>query len=162
MKAWFLALSERERNLVLIGIFLLLAVVLFFYGWQPLQRYKAELKRDINTVQEDRKFIRSAEQQVAALQQAKQSTRKVDTTTSVQILANPLLQRYRLNRPEVLIRAEAKNRNAVSFTLKDANFDALMRFIGDMERQYDVKASTMSLTPTKTTGLTGVDLTLER
>lgn len=162
MKAWFMALSERERNLVLIGSFVLLVVILYFYGWKPLQRHKADLKRDINATLEDREFIRSAQRQVQELEQAKKSKRVVDTTTSVQILANPLLQRYQLNKQGVLVRSEAKSRNAVSLKLENANFDALMRFIGDMERQYNVKASNMALTPTKTTGLTSVDLTLER
>ncbi len=162
MKAWFMALSERERNLVLIGSFALLVLLLYFYGWKPLQRYKADLARDINATLEDRSFIREAQQQVTALQQAKQSKRVIDTTTSVQILANPLLQRYQLNQQGVLVRSEAKSRNAVSLKLENANFDALMQFIGDMEQEYNIKASNMMLIPTPTTGLTGVDLTLER
>lgn len=162
MKAWFMALSERERTLVLVGGFVLLAVILYFYAWTPLQRYKSTLERDIAATLEDRGFIREAERQVSDLAQAKSSKRVIDTTTSVQILANPLLQRYQLNKTGVLVRSEAKSRDAVSLKLENANFDALMRFIGDMEKQYNIKASNMALIPTKTTGLTGVDLTLER
>ncbi|MGB0845541.1 MAG: type II secretion system protein GspM [Thiolinea sp.] len=162
MKAWFTALSERERNLVLIGGFLLLAIIVFFYGWKPLQRYKADLERDISATLEDREFIRDAERQVKELEVAKKSKRVVDTTTSVQILANPLLQRYQLNKPGVLVRSEAKSKDAVSLKLENAAFDPLIRFIGDMERQHNIKVSSMALIPTKTIGLTGVDLTLER
>ena len=162
MKAWFMALSERERNLVLIGGFLLLAMLAYFYGWKPLQRYKVNLERDIGITVDDREFIRQAQQQVTELEQAKQSKRVFDTTTSVQILANPLLQHYQLDKEGVLVRTDAKSKNAVSLKMSNADFDTLMRFVGDMEHQHNIKVSSMSLTPTNTPGLAGVELTLER
>ena len=64
MKAWFQALSERERNLVLLSGFLLVALLAYFYGWKPLLRYHSELERDIKLTLEDREFIKQAEGQV--------------------------------------------------------------------------------------------------
>ena len=162
MKAWFLGLSERERTLLLIIIFFFLGLLLYFYGWKALQRYQVELARDIKLTIEDREFIRQAEIQRAALKMEQEGQVEYDTTTSVQVLANPLLRRYQLDAANVLVRSEAKSKDAVSLKLENANFDALIGFIGEMEKAYNIKVSSMALLPTETTGLTGAQLTLER
>ncbi len=163
MKAWFQALSERERNLVLLSGFLLVALLAYFYGWRPLKAYHAELERDISLTLEDREFIKQAQGQVQFLEQAKQSRKVVDTATSVQLLANPLLKRYKLdNANKVGVRSEAKSKDVVSIRMENAPFDALIGFIGAMEQQYNVKVSNMALVPTKTVGVTSAQVTLER
>lgn len=162
MKAWFMALSERERSLVLLCAFLFVALAIYFLGWKPLKRYQADLERDVRLTVEDREFIKQAEQQIQVLEAAKVNKKVVDTTTSVQLLANPLLKRYQLNNPKILVRSEAKNKNSVSLKLENAQFDLLIRFIGEMEERHDIKVSSMALIPTKITGLTGAQLTLER
>lgn len=162
MKAWFLALSERERNLLVAGAILLFSMLAYFYGWVPLQRYQADLQRDISLTLEDREFVKQAQLQVSELEQAKQSQRVFDTTTSVQLLANPLLRRYRLDKPDILVRSEAKSKDGVSLKLENAQFDALVQFISDMESTHNVKVSSMALIPTATTGLTGAQLIMER
>lgn len=163
MKAWFQALSERERNLVLLGGFVLVALLAYFYGWKPLLRYHSELERDIKLTLEDREFIKQAEEQVQFLEQAAQSERTVDTATSVQLLANPLLKRYKLDdADEVGLRSEAKSKDVVSIRMENAPFDALINFIGAMELEHNIKVSSMALVPTKTAGVTSAQVTLER
>ena len=163
MKAWFLALSERERNLVLLSGFLLVALLAYFYGWKPLLTYHSELERDIKLTLEDRDFIKQAEGQVQFLEQAKQNQKVVDTATSVQLLANPLLKRYKLdNANKVGVRSEAKSKDVVSIRMENAPFDALINFIGAMEQQHNIKVSNMALVPTKTAGVTSAQVTLER
>ncbi len=163
MKAWFQALSERERNLVLLSGFLLVALLAYFYGWKPLLRYHSELERDIKLTLEDREFIEQAEGQVQFLEQAKQSKKVVDTATSVQLLANPLLKRYKLdNSNKVGVRSEAKSKDVVSIRMENAPFDALINFIGAMEQQHNIKVSNMALVPTKIAGVTSAQVTLER
>lgn len=163
MKAWFQALSERERNLVLLSGFLLVVLLAYFYGWRPLLSYHSELERDIKLTLEDREFIKQAEGQVQFLEQAKQSKKVVDTATSVQLLANPLLKRYKLdNANKVGLRSEAKSKDVVSIRMEKAPFDALINFIGAMEQQHNIKVSNMALVPTKTAGVTSAQVTLER
>lgn len=163
MKAWFLALSERERNLVLLSGFVLIAMLAYFYGWKPLLRYQADLERDITLTLEDREFIEQAQQQVQFLEQAKQNQKVVDTSTSVQLLANPLLRQFKLdNQNNVDLRSEAKSKDIVSLRMDNAPFDALVSFIGAMEQQHNIKVSSMALVPSDTPGLTGAQVTLER
>ncbi|PIE00621.1 MAG: hypothetical protein CSA79_02925 [Thiothrix nivea] len=163
MKAWFSALSERERTLVLAGGFVLMALLAYFYGWRPLVSYQAGLERDIKLTIEDREFIKQAQQQVQFLEQAKQNEKVVDTSTSVQLLANPLLRRFKLdNQSNVGLRSEAKSKDIVSLRMDKAPFDALINFIGAMEHQHNIKVSNMALVPSKTVGLTNVQVTLER
>lgn len=163
MKAWFAALSERERTLVLLSGFALIVLLAYFYGWKPLMRYQAELERDIQLTIEDREFIKQAQQQVQFLEQAKQNEKTVDTSTSVQLLANPLLRRFKLdNKNNVGLRSEAKSKDIVSLRMDKAPFDALINFIGAMEQQHNIKVSSMALVPGDTPGLTGAQVTLER
>lgn len=163
MKAWFRALSERERNLVVLSGLLLFTLLAYFYGWKPLVRYQAELQRDIKLTIEDRQFLEQAQGQVQFLEQAKQNEKVVDNSTSVQLLANPLLKRFKLdNANNVGLRSEAKSKDVVSLRMENAPFDALINFIGAMEQQHNVKVSSMALIPTETAGVTGAQVTLER
>ncbi|MEZ5476360.1 MAG: type II secretion system protein GspM [Thiolinea sp.] len=162
MKTWFMALSERERHLVLLATFVLGSVLIWLLGWRPLQAYKSDLERDLKLTLEDREFIRAAQEQVQALEQAQQDQRVFDTETSVQLLANPLLKRYQLDKDGVMVRSEAKSKDGVSLRLENASFDNLVSFIGEMEHAHNIKVTSMALIPTATTGLTGAQLTLER
>lgn len=163
MKAWFQALSERERNLVLLSGFLLIALIAYFYGWKPLLNYRAELERDIKLTLEDREFIKQAQGQVEYLEQAKKSKKAVDTSKSVLLLANPLLKRFKLdNANNVGLRSDAKGKDAVSLRMEKAPFNALIRFISEMERRHNIKVSSMALVPAKTAGVTSAQVTLER
>ncbi|HPQ95233.1 MAG: type II secretion system protein M [Thiothrix sp.] len=161
MKAWFLALSERERHLVLIVVVLLTALLLFFYGWKPLQRYKLRLENDLAATLEDRSYLDQARQQAARLE-AMEEARPRDTNTSVQLLSAPLLRRFKLDAPGVLVRSEAKSRDVLSLKLEGAQFDQLVRFLGAMENEHGIYVETMALIPSDTPGLTGVQLTLKR
>jgi general secretion pathway protein M len=162
MKAWFQALSERERTLVLLGGFVLIVLLGWFYGWKPLQAFKADLVRDIELTVEDRGFIEQAQTQVQILEQIEQSKPVYDTAQSVQSLVSTMLQFFQLNQPEILVRSEAKSKDIVNLQLENVQFDLLIRFIGTMEQQHNIKVSSMALVPSDTPGLTGAQVTLER
>ncbi|HPE58959.1 MAG TPA: type II secretion system protein GspM [Thiolinea sp.] len=161
MKAWFSALSERERHLVLIVATLITTLLLFFYGWKPLQRYKLSLENDLAATIEDRSYLDQARQQVAVLE-AMEEAKPRDLNTSVQLLSAPLLRRFRLDAGGVLVRSEAKSKDALSLKLEGAQFDQLIRFLSAMENEHGIYVETMALIPSETPGLTGAQLTLKR
>ncbi len=162
MKAWFLALSERERYLLVIGGIVLLAVVLWFYAWTPLLKYKQRLQEDVQAAAEDLTSLQQAQAQIASLQAAAASQQPVDTTTGVQLLIAPVLQKYQLDQAGVLVRSEAKGKDGVNVKLENAQFDQLVNFLGELETQYAIYVTSMALVPADAPGLAGVQLTLER
>lgn len=162
MKAWFTALSERERYLLLIGVTVILATVLWFYAWKPLVKYKNQVAADLVTAAEDATLLKSAKAQLVAEQAAASVRQPIDTTTSVQIAITPVLQKYQLDKPEILVRSEAKGKDGVNIRLDNAPFDQVIAFLAELEAQYAIYATTIGLIPGAAPGLAGLQLTLER
>ena len=128
MKAWFLALSERERYLLIIAVTVILGTLLWFYAWKPLVKYKTRLDTDLVATTEDANY----------------------------------LQKYQLDRPEILSRSEAKGKDGVSLRLDNAPFDQVVAFLAELEAQYAIYATNIGLIPGAAPGLAGMQLTLER
>ncbi|TXH69016.1 MAG: hypothetical protein E6Q83_11920 [Thiothrix sp.] len=162
MKAWFSALSERERYLLIMGVTLILASVLWFYAWKPLVKYKAQVASDLLTAAEDATLLKTAKAQLEAEQLAATTRQPIDTTTSVQIVITPVLQKYQLARPEILVRSEAKGKEGVNIRLDNAPFDQVVAFLAELESQYAIYATSIALVPGAAPGLAGLQLTLER
>ncbi len=162
MKAWFLALSERERYLLIVGGTALLAIILWFYAWQPLLSYQEGAQKDIAATAEDLVYLQQARQKILGAQQEDAMAPPKDTTTSVQLLIAPVLKKYQLDTPDILVRSEDKGKDGVSLKLEAAPFDALVLFLGELEQNYAVYATSMALIPADKPGLTGAQLTLER
>lgn len=162
MKAWFLALSERERYLLLIGISVILGTLLWFYAWKPLVKYKNQVTTDLVTAAEDATLLKTTKAQLVADQAAVATKQPIDTTTSVQIAITPVLQKYQLDKPEVLTRSEAKGKDGVNIRLDNAPFDQVIAFLAELEAQYAIYATSIGLIPGAAPGLAGLQLTLER
>lgn len=162
MKAWFLALSERERYLLIIGVSLILGSVLWFYTWKPLVKYKTQVDKDLVTASDDATFLKNAKAQLVAEQTEAANRQPIDTTTSVQIAITPVLQKYQLDKPEILSRSEAKGKDGVNLRLDNAPFDQVVAFLAELETQYAIYATSIGLIPGGAPGLAGMQLTLER
>jgi len=162
MKAWFLAISERERYLLIIGITVILAVVLWFYAWQPLVKYKTRLDGDLVASAENASYLQQAKTELTAKQAAEAAKQPIDTLTSVQIVIAPVLQKYQLDQPGILSRSEAKGKDGVNLKLDNAPFDQVVAFLGELETHYAIYATSIGLIPGAAPGLAGMQLTLER
>lgn len=162
MKAWFLALSERERYLLIIGISVILGTLLWFYAWKPLVKYRTQVDKDLITASDDASFLKSAKAQLVVDQAEAANRPPIDTTTSVQIAITPVLQKYQLDKPEILSRSEAKGKDGVNLRLDNAPFDQVVAFLAELETQYAIYATSIGLTPSGAPGLAGMQLTLER
>lgn len=162
MKAWFLALSERERYLLIIAITVILGSMLWFYAWTPLVKYKASLDRDLVAAVDNATYLQQAKIQLAVNQAEAANKQPIDTTTSVQIAVAPVLQKYQLDKPEILSRSEAKGKDGVNLRLDNAPFDQVIAFLAELEMQYAIYATSIGLIPGAAPGLAGMQLTLER
>lgn len=162
MKAWFLGISERERYLLMIAMAVILGSVLWFYAWKPLVKYKASLESDLVAIAEDANYLQQAKAQLLANQVEAANKQPIDTTTSVQIAVAPVLQKYQLDKPEILSRSEAKGKDGVNLRLDNAPFDQVIAFLAELEAQYAIYATSIGLIPGAAPGLAGLQLTLER
>lgn len=162
MKAWFLALSERERYLLIIALAVVFGTLLWFYAWKPLVKYKTRLDLDLVNTTEDASYLQQAKALLTASQTAEASKQPIDTTTSVQIAITPVLQKYQLDKPEILSRSEARGKDGVNLRLDNAPFDQVVAFLAELEVQYAIYATNIGLIPGAAPGLAGMQLTLER
>ena len=161
MKDWFLALSERERYLLLLGGGVLLALLLWLVVWRPWMAYKLSLQNELIGLADDYTYLQQAKNEVDSLRNVEQA--QVERSNdNVEILAVQLLQKYNLDDKDVFVRSEARARDNASLRLEGAQFDQLVQFMGELETRYGIYVTGMVLTPADQAGLTGANLTLER
>ena len=72
------------------------------------------------------------------------------------------MQKYQLDKPEILSRSEAKGKDGVNLRLDNAPFDQVIAFLAELELQYAIYATNIGLIPGAAPGLAGMQLTLER
>lgn len=159
MKQWFFALAPRERLWVVLGMVATVILLLWFYAWTPLLKYQQTLQSDIDATADDALYL---EELRATVDANRKPQHAFDTTTKVQRVVTPVLQRYRLNDSKVLVRLQDQGNNGAQLTLKNAPFDQLVRFLSTLEQQHGIIAAELSLKPNKASGLTDASITLKR
>ena len=95
MKQWFLALAPRERLWVILGVIATIALLLWFYAWTPLVKYQQSLKDDIQATQDDALYLQELRTTLNATQKPQ---RQFNTSTKVQRVVTPVLNRFQLNK----------------------------------------------------------------
>jgi len=159
MKAFWYNLNGRERLWVIIGSLLIGFTVAWFYGIKPLLNHKLNLQADLRTYQTDQAQLA---QLTPVLLQPQVLGGSTNSSEKMTYLIAPLLQRYELDKPTILLSQTENANGTVSLRLQQAAFDQVMGFIGALELHHQVYAVQLSSIATPTTGLVSITMTLSR
>lgn len=160
MKTWWYTLAPRERLWVIVGSLLISATVLWFYGITPLLKYKSELDQNYTEALANQMQLQQLAPIVAA--QSQPTIETPDANEKLAYIVEPLLQRYELDRPEVLINQSEVANGAVNLRLQKAAFNQIASLLGALELHHKAYAVQFTINPTPDAGLVNANITIQR
>lgn len=153
-------LSSREKTLVSVAaiavtlmLFWLLILNPILSGHDKLTRLTQEKQTELLLMQRQSVLIKKLQQQASGSQTSK-------IKGNPQQLIEVALQDQGLK--PTLQRMQSRGTRKVSLSLKEAEADKVMRFIGDLEKKYGLVNTQMVLAKAKVIGTVNVRLTVEK
>ncbi len=157
-KEWWHNLQTRERLYLICGSSIV--AVMLFWGmiWDPLvkgiDKYETTIARD----QDDLIWMQKAAQQIQSSQGA-QPNRRHSNQSLLALLEERISS---LGLKPSLQRMNPDGVNQIKFWINAGSFDQLVKLFGELEQQYGVTVSAMSITSTEEPGLVDARVTVVR
>ncbi len=146
MKTWYHSLSPRDRSMVTFISIALLGLLLWFVLIKPLLDNHKKLNKVITS---QTITLEKMQKQSIQIKNLKLENDKPSKTISgnPQQLIERALQTWRL-KPQ-LERMQSQGANGVRLVLKNANADRFMRFLYELEDQYALTISNLTISNAK-------------
>ncbi|MDX9987725.1 type II secretion system protein GspM [Thiothrix unzii] len=157
MKVWWQNLNERERLWVTLAGVLVAAMLLWLTLGKALLGHYQLLQHDLTTAREVQQKM---QQQRDTIMQARGKPAASASGENLYAAVAGLLAQYQLDGAGS--NSQEKDENAVGLTLTGKPFDAVIRFLAHLEREYGAYAVSMTLKPTDKGGLVDAEIQLKR
>lgn len=162
MKAWWLAQSERDRRILLIGAVVVVLAAFYSLLWDPLHqrgdKYRQLIAEQAQTLQWMRQSSLTAKQLMAA-PTARTARAKPKRTGTLLSLVDRQARRAGLG--SGLKRVEPAGKDRVRLWFDEVSFDQLVRWIGTLEKDYGADVASATLDRGKTAGRVNARLVIE-
>lgn len=160
MSAWWLARTQRERNILTVSGILLLVLFLVFGFWMPLQDHRQHQHDQLQRLYADLEFVHLASAQILAAQSQRDGPSVsvvhdqsllgiVDSTARASGLL-PSVQRVQPEGP-----------SRVRVWMDNASFAELMRWLDMLRLDYAVEVAELSVDRVATPGRVNARLMLQ-
>lgn len=155
----FLALQMRERWIVGVGAVVLLFVVLYLAIWEPMT--KAHQQRE-SSLASARSIAVKLEEAAAKLQASNGRNPAATAGRGLSLMAavDQASKQGSLGKEPTRIQPEGDREVRVWF--EDVSFDAMVRWLADLQTRYGVAVQTLDVEPQSTPGKVNVRLSLVR
>ncbi len=154
LQAWYSAQSRREQMLVLVTAILLIVFIVYFLIWQPLNKSIANMDNRLQRQQTDLTWmrvnsarVRAAAGNNTAVDRGERSLIQVVTASS---------SRHGLS----LSRVQESGSSEIRLWLDSAGFDAMLRWLDELEAREGIAVQNLSVNQTDTTGMVKATVTL--
>ena len=160
MKDWFYALQSREQIAVLTAAVFIAFAVVYFAVWAPLDRGQSNLSSSVTTW--ERSLAELKPLKTAVRNAGNDGTTQVGTGQSLVVIVDTTLRERNLY--SALQRSQPTTANGIRVEFKDAPFDDLIRWLGDLSNRYGMQVQTgnFSVSTQNIPGRVNASLTLER
>lgn len=159
MKAWWQSLNTRERRLVTIAAALLAMIFLWLLIWKPLARHYTFLQQDLQVARDANQQMQQQRGEILSARGASPDAVPLSSENLYSAVTN-LLKQHQLDGEGSS--SDSQERDKVRIKLTGKPFDALARFLDQMEHQYAAHVSSMTLKPAKESGLIDAEILLQR
>ncbi len=158
-RTWLAERPPRERYLIAVAGVLLLCLLFYLLAWRPLQQRVTRLDSRLEQARKDLVWMQQAAREVQALRQhgggpapdtGLSLIRAVESTVTAAGLRGSLT------------RTEPHGTDQIRLELRDADFDALVRWLGTLQRQHGARVTRIQITRTDQPGRVHARLTLRR
>lgn len=154
---WFRSLAPRERLLVSVGGAVLAVTVLYLGIWEPLSKAHAKREQDLANAQG---LAQRLEMLAATAQKGQPGGAVVNTGASLLSTVDQVSKSGTLGKP--LTRIQPEGDHEVKVWIDGVSFDALVRWISELESRYGISIQTADLDRDALPGQVNARLSLVR
>jgi len=145
VKDWFFGLERRERLMVGVGGALLLWLLLYLMFWKPVADEYSGLKESVAAQRETLTWMQQAAAQIKAFQRS--GTNGATGLGGRSLLAVVDQSARAGGLASVIKRIEPDGSKGVKVWLEGAAFDAMILWLGQLDKSYRIEASLITLEP---------------
>jgi general secretion pathway protein M len=157
-RAWWATLAQREQRVVGAGAVALALIVLYLGAWEPLVGGQRERER---ALEEARALAAQLELLAVEVQRNRGSGGgTIGAGQSLLAIVDQSRKASALTKPPSRLQPEGEA--TVRIWLEDVPFDALLRWLADLELRYGVRVDTADIERESGPGLVNARLTLMR
>lgn len=161
MKAWWLALQTRERMILIIAGAIVLIALIYLLIVEPVLKNHADLSNQVKAQQNTLAWMQQTSQRVKQLQKVSQSEPgSVSHQGSLLALMESSSQQSNMRKP--IQRMEPEGKNGVKLWLEDADFDNLIRWVGELSYNQGVVVTRATISRGESPGEIDSRLSLQR
>jgi type II secretory pathway component PulM len=148
-------LAPRERNLIMLGLLLLLPVGFYLYVWQPINAERARLTQRVGQLQGELNRLRADSEEIKQLR-ARMPHRSGD---SLETSARAAAARFGLTPQQTVMTAQGSDRLQVN--MDNVAFDTWLRWVAELGLQ-GISLDACKVERLPAAGLVRVRATLKR
>ncbi|MDJ0862429.1 MAG: type II secretion system protein M [Gammaproteobacteria bacterium] len=158
MRDWFNSLATRDRRAVLAAVAAVALAAFYFLFWEPQMASRQTLEQDIEQQRETLAWMRGAAAEASALAAGEGQAGAPRAGKSLLGLVDRTARAATLS--PAITRMEPQGTERVRIWLKDADFDRVVAWLGQLRRQHGMQVSNLDLERGKAPGMVGGRLAL--
>lgn len=158
MKDWFENLQPRERMIVIVGGIITVIILLWALIWNPITTRTAELREEVSSDRELLAWMQDASSRITAAE----SSGAIKVKNNVTLIAAVENTSKRSGLRAAISSMKPEGTNKINLDIKEANFDDMIRWQGQLLTEYGIRAEQFSAKPSDKPGLVNARLTLTR
>lgn len=158
MKAWLEKLKRGEQLALVLGALSVIALLLYSFYWQPMNAEQERLRERLITQVEALEWMQQAAQEVRQLRGEELPAPQQRRDESLLALVD---RTARATVANGIHRLEPDGEHAVKVWLKDAKFDRVVPWLGELQSSWGVQANIVSLHRAEQPGVVTGRLVLE-
>ena len=159
MKAWFIALTQRERNLVSATAAVLLLFLLYMLVFEPISNTYEQNKKNVANANVTLEWMRSASVKVKQLGGGKAASPQTKDKKFILAVVDRSVRKAGLEKE--MKRVQPEGNSAVRVWFESAVFDDLIDWIATIESKHALFVNEINIEETDTVGLVNVRLLLD-
>ncbi len=159
MKEYFASLKPRERMFLIIGAAFLLLAFLYWIIWEPFSKSVDSMELSVVQQQATLSEMKKMEEEVKQLRKKSSSSKQSTQGQSLLTLIDSSAKNRKLG--SALKRVEPVGDDKVRVRMDKANFNDTVRWLGYLEQNYGVLATSITLDTQSESGLVNARLVLE-
>ncbi len=160
MKAWWDSLAARERMITIAGASALLLILIYLLVLEPFAGKHKLLTNNIKADKELLVWMQQSSHKVKRLRRSPAATTTRNSNRSMLATIESSAKQAKLR--AAIQRMEPDGNNGAKLWIENANFDSLMRWLDQLQRQHGISVSRSSIDKTGESGLVSSRLSLQR
>lgn len=158
MRDRFNNLNLREKQIISLGLFILIIALIYFLLWSPLDSAVTALRTQIRSDQGLLTWMQNADQQIRSLEKIETVAPSSSQRSLLGILQNAINETPLAKNVKQLHQMDV---DSVQMVFENVNFDELMTWLIHMTKQENLMITQMIITPMNRSGLVHADLILK-